>query len=150
MTTVAAVIAAVFATIIAAVVAIPVTITIAVAIAAIVVTMAMALLVTGDVFTLIPAVTDKIDAFAAGAVFMAMLAPMLGMARRDAQVKRRAAHRHRLDHDGLRIEQGRGGKAADIQATVEARLADADRDLGRSGSDVEGESGKQRCCEKAA
>lgn len=113
-------------------------------ITAVVVAMAVvALPVSRCVFTLIPVVADEIDAFAAGVVAVAVLVPVLGMAGWDAQVERRAAVGDGLDHDRFRIEQDWRGVAADVEAAVEAGLADADRDadVGGLGGAAEGGGG---------
>lgn len=103
--------------------------------------------VTRRVFAVVPVIADEIDAFAAGLITAAVPAPMPGMAGRNAQVERRAAHRYALDHHRLREKQRRLGEAADIDTPVETGLADTDRDLGGSGGaedgGAEGESQKQ-------
>lgn len=107
--------------------------------------MAMLFAVARCVFVAVPVVTHEIDALATGAVTPAVLAPMLGMAGRYAQVKRRTSNRHPLDHHRLREEQGRLREAADIDAAVEAGLANADRNLGGGGgAENRGAKGKSQ------
>lgn len=100
---------------------------------AIVVAMAMPFLVARGVLVPVPVVLDEIDAFAAGAVVVAMPAPVPGVAGRDAQVKRRATDRYALDHQRFGEKKGGRGEAADVEAAVETGLADVDRDLGGGG-----------------
>lgn len=90
----------------------------------------MPFLVARGVFLLIPVVLHEEDPFAAGAVAMAMLSPMPGMAGRNAQIERRAADRRAMDHHGLRKKQRRRREAADVEPAVETRLANIDGDLG--------------------
>jgi len=49
----------------------------------------MLLLVTRNIFVVLPFVLHKEDPLAAGVVFVAVLAPMFGVARRYAQIDRR-------------------------------------------------------------
>jgi len=73
-------------------------------VAAVVVAMAIVTFpVNRCVFTLIPVVADEIDAFAAGAVAVAVLVPVLGVAGGHAQIERRALIRHGLDDHRLGI-----------------------------------------------
>lgn len=90
----------------------------------------MPLTVNRSVFLLIPAVLHEIDAFPAGAVAMAVLAPVPGMAGRDVQIERRTGDRHTMDDSWLRVEQWRWRETANIDAAVEAGLTDIDRNLG--------------------
>jgi hypothetical protein len=89
--------------------------------------------VARGVFLLVPVVLDEVDAFAAGAVAMAMPAPVAGMAGRYAQVERRAADRRAMDHHRFGKEQGRRWETPNVEAAVKAWLADIDRNLGGSG-----------------
>jgi hypothetical protein len=93
---------------------------------AIFVTVTVPFLVAWGIFPLIPVVLNKIDTFVTGVVAMAMPSPIPGMAGWDAQVERWAVHRHRADHHRLRKEKRRGRKAANVEAAIEARLADID------------------------
>ena len=85
-------------------------------------------LVTRSVLAVVPLVLYKEDSLAAGAVFTTMPFPMSGMARRDMQVDRGTDHRCAFDDHGLGIDDLRLRKIADVESTVETRLADADRD----------------------
>lgn len=54
--------------------------------------------------------------------------PMLHMAGRYVHIDRRGDnHRHRLDHDRLRVNNRRR-EAPDVEAAIKSRLADADGD----------------------
>jgi len=76
----------------------------AVIVAAVIVAMAIvALTVDRRIFPLIPLVADEIDTFAAGAIAMAVLVPVLGVAGGHAQIERRALIRHGLDDHRLGI-----------------------------------------------
>ena len=92
--------------------------------------MHMPLTVNRSVFLLIPAVLYEIDAFPAGAVAMAVLAPVPGMAGRDVQIEGRTGDRHTMDDSWLRVEQWWWWETANIDAAVEAGLTDIDRNLG--------------------
>ncbi len=109
-------------------------------IAVITATVIVTLPVAWGIFMVVPVVTDKIDPFATGAVLMAVLAPVLGMAGRDTQVERRATDRAAFDADRLRVEQDGRREAADIEAAIEAWMADIDRDtdIGGQGRGAEG------------
>lgn len=89
----------------------------------------MLLAVTGRIFVLIPAILDKIHLLSTRIIRATMLRPMFGVAGWHPQVNRLPldiAHRA-LNDDGFRIDHLRPGKLADIDAAIEARLADIDR-----------------------
>jgi hypothetical protein len=88
---------------------------------------AMLLLITRSVLTVVPVVLHKEDPLTAGVVFAAVLAPVSGMARRNAQIDGRAVNRYPLDCYGLTINQLRLWVAADVESAIEARLTDAER-----------------------
>ena len=92
------------------------------------VTVVIMMFVMRDVLVVVPIIPHKVDPAAAGIVLRAMLAPVLLMSRRDMQVNRRCGHilRRLRDDHGLRIDHRRARSAADIDLTVEARLADGD------------------------
>lgn len=92
-----------------------------------------ALLIARHVFAFVPPVLDEIDTLAAGTVFVAVMAPVLGMTGRNAQIDWRAMDRDALDEDRLAIDDRRAGVAADIDLAIETGLADADRDTDISG-----------------
>ena len=87
----------------------------------------MAFAIAGNVLAVVPVIPDEIDALATGAVFRAVLGPMLGMARRNAQINGRSGYRNRRDDHRTGIDQYRRGIASDVDTTIEARLADIDR-----------------------
>jgi hypothetical protein len=64
----------------------------------------MLFLVTRNVLAVVPVVLHEEDPLAAGVVFAAVLAPMFGLTRRDAQIDRRAFHRYPFDHNGLTVD----------------------------------------------
>lgn len=125
--------AAVVTTPILAVIPVVVTIAIAAAIVPAIAVTPTTLLIARRIFTFVPLVLNKIDTLATGAVFVAVLAPVLGMAGRDAQVDRRTTVRNRLDQDRLPIDDRGTRITADVDLAVEAGLADADRDAHISG-----------------
>lgn len=90
-------------------------------------------LIARDVFTLVPAILHKVDAFAAGVVLAAMLAPVFGMSGRYMQINGIARHRHRINHDRLAVYQLRTPEIANIDTSVIAGLSeiDIDVDIGR-------------------
>ena len=83
--------------------------------------------VTRSVFVVIPAVLDEIDTLAAGAVTVAIPAPVFRMAGRDAQVNRRAFHDNTLDNTWLGVDQRRFRIAAQVKTAVKPGLANTDR-----------------------
>jgi len=85
-------------------------------------------LMTRNVLTAVPVVTHKVDPLAAGVVMAAVLFPISGMARRHAQINRRATHIDPLDDSRLTIDYLWSREAADVELTVEAGMADVDRD----------------------
>src|SRR5689334_7165873 len=93
--------------------------------------------VVRNVDVVVPAVLYEINGLPARVVAIAELAPVLRMPGRNAQIDR-LAHRtgRALDDDRLRIHDARRGRAADVDAAVEPRLADANRY-----SDVGGQCG---------
>ena len=98
---------------------------------------AMPFLVARDVFVLIPVVLHKVDPLVAGVVLVAMSAPVLRVAWRYVQVDGRAVHRCPIDDARLLVDHLRPRKVTDVDVTIEARLANAERypDIG----------GKRRC-----
>ena len=117
---------------------------------AVITAMTMLFLVTRSVLALVPVVMHKEDPLAAGVVFAAVLVPMFGMARRYAQIDRRAFHRHPLDCYRLTIDHLWRRKAADVESTIEAGVADGDRDsnVGSEHWGSNGDSGNCRCDQK--
>lgn len=82
--------------------------------------------VTWDILVVVPFVLNKEDPLATGVVFVAVLAPMFGVARRYAQIDRRTIRRYStLDYSRLTIDHLWMRKVADVQLAIEARLADA-------------------------
>ncbi len=92
-------------------------------------TPAVALAVARHVLMLVPVILHEIDRLATGVVLAAMLAPVLSVTRRYVEIDRLAYHAqgHRLDHDRLRVDQLRLREVADVDAAIEARLADLHR-----------------------
>ncbi|MFD2271909.1 hypothetical protein ACFS07_14010 [Undibacterium arcticum] len=76
------------------------------------------LTVARNVDVVIPTILDEIDPLTAGIVSIAILAPVLGMARRHMQVERWACHSHRLDDDRLRVDQLWRRHIADVNAAI--------------------------------
>lgn len=86
----------------------------------------MSLLIMRDVHLVIPAVLNKVDPFAAGIVLSTVFAPVLRMARWHVQVDR-LSYRDPLNQTRLTIKQSRLWIVADVDAAIEAGLANADR-----------------------
>lgn len=98
--------------------------------------------VVGRVLTLIPVVADEIDALAASVVPMAVLAPVFHVARGHVQIDRSPIMVGRIDHDGPGRDENRHGIVpADVYPTVEARLANADRNAHIGGEGRRNEQG---------
>lgn len=117
--------------------------------AVVAIVLAMPFPVARRIFTVVPVISHEINLFATGAIFMTVLAPMLGVTGRDAEIKRRTAVGHTFDHYWLWVDEGRGGKTADIESPVEAGLADIDRDadiggLGRRAGGGDGKGGGEQ------
>src|SRR3569623_440539 len=102
-------------------------------VATVVASIAMVFLVTRNILAVIPAVPHKVDPLAAGVVFVAVFAPVPGMARGHMQIDWRAVHRDALDDARFPVDQPGRRIATDIDLTIEAGLSDADRhaDVGR-------------------
>ncbi|MNS76654.1 hypothetical protein D3C72_1102080 [compost metagenome] len=107
---------------------------------------AMLLAITGHILVVIPTILDEIYLLVAGIILAAVLGPVLGMARRHAQVDRTGRIVLRALHDdGLGIDQLRRGIIADIEASVKAWLADGngDADLGDGGGGCRQQGGSK-------
>jgi hypothetical protein len=89
----------------------------------IVVVTPVALLVTRNILAVVPVVLDKVDAFPAGIVFVAVLAPMFGMAGRHAQIDWWAIRWSAIDYNGLGVNHLRLRIVADVNLSIEAGLA---------------------------
>ena len=91
---------------------------------------AMRRAVAWRVFIGVPRILDKIDVLAAGVIRAAVLRPLFGVTRRDAQIDGRLwdVPARLFDDDWLGVDHRRRWEVADVEATVEARLADLDRD----------------------
>src|SRR5450759_1483844 len=105
----------------------------------------MLFLITRSILAVVPVVLHKEDPLAAGVVFAAVLAPMFGVARRYAQIDRRAIHRHPLDCHRLTIDHLWLRIVANIEPAIEAGLADADRDSNVGGECRGGNGGSGYC-----
>lgn len=84
--------------------------------------------IIGHVAVTIPIVAHEIHRAAASTISPAIIAPVLGLARRHAQID--GGHPHELgcrcNHDRLRVDQLWRGCATNIELTVEPRFAHAD------------------------
>lgn len=143
--TMASPVAAIIAPVMAVVTPVVMTVVASLVVAAIipVIVVVVAFAVTRRVIVHIPVVTDEIDRPAAGAVAVAMLVPMLGVPRWDAQIVRRQSGWSMLDHDRLRIKQGRGWETPNVDTAVKAGLADVDREARGVSLRDEGSNGQQ-------
>jgi hypothetical protein len=84
---------------------------------------------TRDIFVVVPFIAYEVDRSATRVVLRAMFVPVLFMSRRDVQVDwfRCNVFRRARDHDRLRKHDRRPRDVSNINLTVEAWLADADR-----------------------
>jgi hypothetical protein len=110
----------------------------------------MLFLVTRNILAVVPAILHKEDPLTAGVVFVAVLAPMFGVARRYVQIDRRTVRRYPLDCYRLTIDHLRLRIVADVESAIEAGLADANRDsnVGSECRGGDGGSGYCRCDQK--
>ena len=95
-----------------------------------VVILAMRRAVARRIFIGVPRILHKIDWLPAGVIRAAVLRPMFGVTRRYTQIDWRLwdVPTRPFDDDRLGVDHLRRREVADIEATVEARLADLDRD----------------------
>jgi hypothetical protein len=84
-------------------------------------------MIVRDVFPGVPVVPHKIYLFATRVVFIAVPFPMFGVARRNAQIDRRAYHWNTFNYHRLRIEKRGPGEAANINLSIKSRLANSHR-----------------------
>lgn len=101
---------------------------VAIAVAVIVIALTMLFLITWCVLVVVPVVLHKVDALIAGVIFSAVLCPMPTMTGWYAQIDWIALIFCALDYSGLTIVSLRLRIAADVKLTIEAGLADANRD----------------------
>src|SRR5512132_2563523 len=97
--------------------AVPVAVSIAVLVVLVVAMVAsavVALVVGRHIDVVVPRVLHEEDALTAGVILVAVLGPVLRVARRNVQVHRRSRDAHVLDDDRLREDQGRRREAADL------------------------------------
>lgn len=118
---------------VAVVVAVTITITVAVGFTIVLATITVTFLIARRVFPVVPVVPDKIDPFAASAVFTAMPVPMFGVAGWDAQIDRWAASWHRFNETRLGIDHGWWRETANIEAAIKTGLANVYRDANVGG-----------------
>ncbi len=83
------------------------------------------LLITRDVFAVIPVVPHKIHLFATRIVFMAVFTPVFGVTRRNTEIHRWVSCRHTLNHYRLWIKERRSREASNIDLSIESGLADS-------------------------
>ncbi len=93
----------------------------------------MIIQVTWYIHVVVPIVLHKEHLLAAGVVFVAVFAPMFGMAGGDAQIDRRSIHWYPIDHTGLAIYDLWLRIPADLESTIKAWLPDADGNTHVSG-----------------
>lgn len=101
---------------------------------------ASAFLITRGVFAVVPVVSHKINRFATGVVFAAVLAPVLDMPRGNTQIDRWAAGGDPLNVTRALVDELRWRETADVESAVEAGLTNAYRysDVGREYRRAEG------------
>src|SRR4029077_1684240 len=101
---------------------------------------AMMLTIVRNVRVGVPVVLHEVDRLSAGVVLAAMVAPIPLIARANVQIDRRRQHAagNAYTHDGRAIDEARRRRVAEIHASVESGIAQADRDSylrGRCGAD---------------
>lgn len=101
---------------------------------------------------LVPVVMHKVDPLAAGTVMAAMLAPMLAMARRHAQIDGLALDHDALDDSRLTVDHAwlRIWIIADVDAAIETGLTDrhGNPNVGGVSGGAQGGSSQGRCNQK--
>lgn len=88
---------------------------------------AMLFLITRHIFLVVPTVPNEIDPFTASVVFAAMLAPVFGVPGRHMQIHRLTTDRDTMNHHRFAVDQLRSRIIIDVDLSVKAGLADADR-----------------------
>jgi hypothetical protein len=115
-------------------------------VSAVILAITMPFLIIRNILVFVPVVVDKENPFAAGVVLAAMLAPMFGMARRNAQVNGRAVHRYpTLNDDRTTVDHPGLGEVADVDVAVKPGLADAHRNANVASERRGGKSGSSYC-----
>ena len=82
-------------------------------------------LITRGIFSVVPVIPHKIDAFTAGVVPIAVSFPVPCLILRYAQIDRRTIHRYRHYYSGLSIDYLWLRIATNVELTIETRLANA-------------------------
>ncbi len=110
----------------------------------------MLFLIPWNILAAIPGILHKEDPLAAGIVFSAMLAPLFGMARGNAQIDRRSFHQHPFNGYRLRIDHLWLREIADVKSAIESGLtyADGDTNIGSECRGYEAGSAEHRCDQK--
>lgn len=109
----------------------------------------MTLLITRRVVIVVPAILHKVDALAAGVIFVTISTPVSGMASWYAQIYRLALNINPFNYSRLTVNEAwlRIRIITDINPAKKSRLANTDRyaDIGRIGRAAE-TSGNYRHC----
>ena len=95
-------------------------------IAAVVIAFTVLCLVTWHVFAVIPAVLNEVNGFAACVIFGAMLAPVLGVTRRNMQIYGLTLHWYPLNNAGLLVNYPGTPVVAYVQRPVITGLTNID------------------------
>jgi hypothetical protein len=97
-----------------------------VAVVAVIVMMVIA--IVGNVSAGVPVMPNEVDRLAAGIVLAAMVAPIALISRANVQINRWRQHAamNAYAHDGRAIDEAGRGRVAEIHASVEAGIAQAD------------------------
>ena len=104
----------------------------------------MTILVTRNVFAVVPVVPHKVDPLAAGVVLTAVFTPVFRVAWRHVQVDRWARNGYPLDDHRSPVDHLRLRVVTDVDTAIEAGLADADRDADVGADCRRGDSGQCR------
>lgn len=111
----------------------------------VIVVLTMLTLIMWNILAVVPVVLYKIDALTAGVILAAMLAPMFSMAWWHPQIDGWTVHRYLLDYHRLTIEHLWLWVTTNIKPTIEAWLANADRNT-NVGSECWGRDGSGGRC----
>ncbi len=103
--------------------------------------------ITRNILVFIPVIAYKQDPLAAGVIFVTVLVPMFGVARRDTHIDRRAIDQYPpFNNYRLNIQYPWTWEVADINPAIKTGLADTNRktNIGSGCREIERGSGHYR------